>query len=300
VTARIFFTLYAMKIDKKESSKIHFPFYGWIGFLVIILFWVLNWSLDGLRTHWGFFPLWLGYSIFMDASVFSRKGTSLIKRNWKMFVGLFFISIPSWWLFELFNLKTQNWFYDGKQYFTELQYFLLSSLSFSTVMPSVFGTAEFAGTFKWIRNISINRKTTPSNNTVLFLTVTGILILTLIINFPKIFYPFVWISVFLLIEPLNVKLKNKSLLEFTSSGEWKPVFALAIGSLICGFFWEMWNYFSYPQWKYYLPGVNILHVFEMPLPGYIGYLPFSLELFAIYNLITGFLRIKTAPDFIQF
>lgn len=283
-----------------KTYQKHLPFYGWLGLTLLLISWYLNWSLDGLRTHWGFFPLWLGYSLFIDALVLSRKGTSLIKRNWKLFIGLFLISAPSWWLFELFNLRTQNWFYDGKQYFTGLEYFLLSTLSFSTVMPAVFGTAEFAGTFKWINNISINKKITLAKNTILSFIISGLLILSLIIIFPKIFYPFVWISVFLLIEPLNIKLKNKSLLEFTSLREWKPVFALAVGSLICGFFWEMWNYLSYPKWIYYLPGVNILHVFEMPLPGYIGYLPFSFELFAIYHFITGFLRIKTARDYIKF
>lgn len=283
-----------------KTTKIHFPFYGWIGLFLVILFWVLNWSLDGLRTHWGFFPLWLGYSIFMDALVFSRKGTSLIKRNWKLFAGLFLISVPVWWLFELFNLRTQNWFYDGKQYFTDLEYFLLSSLSFSTVMPSVFGTAEFTGTFKWIKNLNITKRLMLSSKTIFILLTSGFLILILIITLPKIFYPFVWISVFLLVEPLNIKLKNNSLLEFTASGKWNSVFALAAGSLICGFFWEMWNYFSYPQWKYYLPGVNILHVFEMPFPGYIGYLFFPFELFALYNFITGIFAVRGSKNYLSF
>ncbi len=282
-----------------KTSHKSFPFYGWLGLFLLILFWILNWSLDGLRTHWGFFPLWLGYSILVDALVFSRKGTSLIKRNWKLFISLFLISVPVWWLFELFNLKTQNWFYDGRQYFSDLEYFLLSSLSFSTVMPAVFGTAELTGTFKWIKNISINKKIIPDNKILLTFLIIGIIILSLIIIFPKIFYPFVWISVFFLIEPLNLKLGNRSILKYTSAGEWKPIFALAIGGLICGFFWEMWNYFSYPKWKYYLPGVNILHLFEMPLPGYVGYLPFPLELFAVYHLITGVFRIKQAQIYIE-
>jgi hypothetical protein len=60
----------------------------------------------------------------------------------------------------------------------------------------------------------------------------------------------------------------------------------------------MWNYFSYPKWVYDTPMVNFLHVFEMPLLGYIGYIPFSLELFAIYNFITGFSR-KNDFEYIQ-
>ncbi|MDZ7766464.1 MAG: hypothetical protein U5K00_18910 [Melioribacteraceae bacterium] len=55
--------------------------------------------------------------------------------------------------------------------------------------------------------------------------------------------------------------------------------------MICGFFWEMWNYYSYPKWIYDVPGVNFLHVFEMPVLGYLGYIPFSLELYSIYNLV---------------
>lgn len=282
----------------KTSSK-YFPNYGYAGLFLVILFWILNWSLSGLRTQWAFFPLWLGYGIFVDSIVFSRKGTSLIMRNWKLFVMLFFISVPTWWLFELYNLRTQNWVYDGKQYFNDLQYFLLSSLSFSTVMPAVFETSELAGTFKWISHLKIKKKISPSLKTVRTLVISGIFILTMIIIFPKVFYPFVWMSAFLLIEPINILMKNKSIFDYTSSGEWRPILALAVGCLICGFFWEMWNYNSYPQWKYDLPMVNTIHLFEMPLPGYIGYLFFPFELFAIYNLITGIFSIRNGGGFIQ-
>ena len=103
-------------IVNKATHK-YFPFYGWAGLVLLILFWILNWSLSGLRTQWGFFPLWLGYTIFVDAVVFSRKGTSLINRNLKLFIGLFFISVPAWWLFELYNNLTNNWIYDGRQFF---------------------------------------------------------------------------------------------------------------------------------------------------------------------------------------
>ncbi|OGU94424.1 MAG: hypothetical protein A2330_04545, partial [Ignavibacteria bacterium RIFOXYB2_FULL_36_7] len=236
----------------KTTNK-YFPNYGWAGLFLIILFWILNWSLDGLRTHWGFFPLWLGYTIFVDAVVYSRKGTSLIARNLKLFIGLFLISIPSWWLFELYNTITNNWLYDGRQFFTNIEYYLLASLSFSTVMPAVFETSELVGTFKWINHLNIKREIEPSLKTVWFLIITGILVLVIIIVFPEIFYPLVWLSAFLIIEPINILMKNNSIFDYTASGEWRTVLALAFGCLICGFFWEMWNYYSYPKWKYNLP-----------------------------------------------
>ena len=53
---------------------------------------------------------------------------------------------------------------------------------------------------------------------------------------------------------------------------------------MCGFFWEMWNYYAYPKWTYQVPFVDFLHIFEMPLLGFLGYLPFSMELFDLYHL----------------
>ena len=82
-------------------------------------------------------------------------------------------------------------------------------------------------------------------------------------------------------------LGNRSLLRYTAAGNWRPHLALSLGCLICGFFWEMWNYYSYPKWIYDVPVVGFLRVFEMPLLGYLGYLAFAWELFALYHLLAG-------------
>jgi hypothetical protein len=49
----------------------------------------------------------------------------------------------------------------------------------------------------------------------------------------------------------------------------------------------MWNFYSYPKWVYQIPWGNGFHIFEMPLLGYGGYLPFALELFSMYHLLVG-------------
>lgn len=61
--------------------------------------------------------------------------------------------------------------------------------------------------------------------------------------------------------------------------------ALALGGLVCGFFWELWNWRSVPYWVYDTPGWDFWHVFEMPLFGYLGYLPFGLELYPLAHLV---------------
>jgi len=77
------------------------------------------------------------------------------------------------------------------------------------------------------------------------------------------------------------------------------VLVLWAGCLICGFFWEMWNFYSYPKWVYQVPFADFLHIFDMPLLGYGGHIPFSLELFALYHLIIGVLKPGKIGDFIQ-
>ena len=67
------------------------------------------------EAHWGFFPLWLGYALTVDALVFRRKGHSLLTRSPAAYAGLFLVSAPAWWLFELINLRTQNWIYLGEE-----------------------------------------------------------------------------------------------------------------------------------------------------------------------------------------
>jgi hypothetical protein len=44
-------------------------------------------------------------------------------------------------------------------------------------------------------------------------------------------------------------------------------------------------FISYPKWIYHTPGVQFLPVFEMPLLGYGGCVPFALELWALRSLL---------------
>src|SRR5512132_965405 len=106
------------EIKSMASEKSRFPLYGWFGVSLIVVFWILNWTLTGARTHWGFFPLWLGYCLAMDGLVFWRTGTSLLARNPRKYVGLFLVSAPAWWIFELLNVRTRNWTYSGVELFT--------------------------------------------------------------------------------------------------------------------------------------------------------------------------------------
>ena len=54
---------------------------------------------------------------------------------------------------------------------------------------------------------------------------------------------------------------------------------------MCGFLWELWNVHSYPKWIYHVPGAEFWYLFEMPALGYLGYLPFGLEVYLFTHLV---------------
>jgi len=285
-------------IKNKVNVKSKFPMHGWIGLNLIIVFWILNWTLTGPRTNWGFFPLWLGYCLSIDGLVYWRTGTSLLTRSLRKYIGLFLVSAPVWWIFELLNLRTQNWVYIGAEIFTPLQYVFWTTVSFMTVIPAVFGSAEFFASFDFIKRLKSGLVIGTDRRTTRSFFIVGWLMLALLLLYPEIFFGFIWLSLYFILEPINIWLGNRSLAQWTANGDWRPVFALWLGVLLTAFFWEMWNYYSYPKWVYHVAWGNWLHVFEMPLLGYGGYLPFANELYALYHLISGWFGDK-ADDYVR-
>jgi hypothetical protein len=269
--------------SRKQPAS--WPRQGWLGLLLLGICWPLNWTLPGMRTAYLFFPLWLGYILVVDALVLTRTGDSLYARSRRHFVLLFVASAPVWWLFEWINSRTANWEYVGSNSFTQFEYYLLCTLSFSTVMPAVFETAELIRSFGWIDRFATGPRLRPRAGLVFALFLSGLAMLGLTLLWPKYCYPFVWTSLALILESANRCLGRRNLLQTLELGDWRPVVSLSLGALLCGFFWEMWNYYSYPKWIYHTPGAQFLHIFEMPLLGYAGYIPFALELYGLKNFL---------------
>jgi hypothetical protein len=263
------------------SIKLFWPARGWGGLLLVAICWPLNWTLPGIRTAWLFFPLWLGYILVVDALVWVRARHSFWSCSRKNLLLLFCFSAPSWWLFELINLRTANWEYRGRELFSPLMFNVLCTIAFSTVMPAVFETADLVRTFRWMDLFKTGPRLNAGRRLFIILFVTGVVMLILLLVWPRIFYPFTWISLVFVFEPLNWWTGRPYFLKKLSEGDWRLAVSLALGALICGFFWEMWNYDSFPKWVYHTPGAEFLKMFEMPLLGYGGYIPFALELYAL-------------------
>jgi len=154
-------------------------------------------------------------------------------------------------------------------------------------------TAELLSTFKPLR------PHLPASNAgpllplwVLALVETlGIICLILPFVFPRYFFILIWLSLTLVLDPINNFFRRKSALAHIAVGDWR-FFVLPLAGLCCGFLWEMWNFYALPKWYYTISFVGFWKIFEMPLLGYAGYLPFALELFAMYQFVLVLLRRK--------
>jgi hypothetical protein len=84
---------------------------------------------------------------------------------------------------------------------------------------------------------------------------------------------------------LQVLAGQRTMFEPLRHGDWRSLWTAALAALVCGFFWELWNWQSLAHWSYAIPYVDRFPLFAMPLLGYAGYLPFGLECLAIADLV---------------
>jgi hypothetical protein len=227
--------------------------------------------------------------------VFRRTATSLIARSGWRYLYLFILSVPLWWIFEGFNQVLNNWIYHLPNKYGDTEYTLRASLAFSTVIPAVIGTTELVRTFQ-VNPLRKFPALALARETLFGLHLLGWLMLTAVLAFPDHAFPLVWLAPFFLIDPAATYLGGRSVGSFLRAGDWSPVFNIAVGTLICGLFWELWNYYALPKWTYSIAYADFLHLFEMPLLGYGGYIPFGLEIFAFYALAAALLPRLKLPE----
>jgi hypothetical protein len=103
---------------------------------------------------------------------------------------------------------------------------------------------------------------------------------------PEALFAMLWLAPPLMLFGLARLVVGESLLDSLAAGDWRPLLQPALAALACGFFWELWNWGSLAKWHYSIPYVQVLHVFEMPLLGYAGYLPFGVACALTVDLLS--------------
>ncbi len=265
-----------------SSTARPMPWWGWAGVALAGAAWVGAWGrfawLGSLGLHL-FAPLWLGYVFTMDGLVYRRAGTSLVARAPRAFLLMFPVSALTWWYFEYVNRFILNWWYAGVAGFSPWHYVAYSTICFSTVFPAIFETRAWLATFRWFQVSYAQgppwRPWPPLAQAALVVAgAAGALVMAWQ---PGPFFALAWLAPLAILAGALPLAGVSTPLDDLRRGDYTWLLTLALAALVCGLFWEMWNYWSFPKWNYAVPYVDRWHVFEMPLVGFGGYLPFGPE-----------------------
>jgi hypothetical protein len=263
-----------------------FRAWGWAGLATILL----GESFLFRRVHWvgTFFTpvVWTGYLLFIDALNSSLRGESRLSRAPQRFVWMALWSVPFWLIFEAYNLHLKNWTYIGLPE-SLLVRWAGYAWSFATIWPAMFETADF------VRALGIRRDSAKprffSRSSHGSICVLGLLMLTLPLLLPagigQYLFGAVWFGFVLLLDPINYRWNGHSFLRDLETGQTSTLWSFLIAGLVCGILWEFWNYWAKAKWLYVFPIWQGAKIFEMPLPGYLGFPAFALECFVMYEFI---------------
>ncbi len=269
-------------VPVKTETK-PFPWWGWLGLGLNAGAWVLAWTRFEWFRPWQahtFTPLWITFILVVNALTFRRAGRCLMTRRAGYFLALFPLSAAFWWFFEYLNRFVQNWHYTGTETFTPFEYFIYATLPFATVLPAVLSVREWLATFPRLTAGLDNFISLPPARpkrlagVALALSCAGLAGTGV---WPDFLFPLLWLAPLFIIASEQTLRGRGTVLSPLRTGDWREVCRLALAALLCGFFWEMWNSGSLAHWEYAVPYVNRFHLFEMPLLGYAGYLPFGIE-----------------------
>jgi len=227
---------------------------------------------------------WTGFILFADSIVYRVRGNSWIRSAPREFAALCLASIPLWLVFEGYNVVIRNWIYVGLPENPALRMFGYA-WAFATIWPALFAGAELvalvragkAGTAG-----TAGRENTDTPTPRASWIAVGAVMLTLPFVVPSAVAPYTAAPVFLgfifLLDPITARLGGETLTR-------ERTINLLWSGALCGVLWEFWNYWSRAKWVYTVPIMQEWKLFEMPLPGYLGFPPFAVECFTMYAFV---------------
>ena len=251
-----------------------------LGLVIVVvtmgLSWLLLWTQE---TYWNplfFVGLWMGATFLMYG--LGAEGYP----GWRWHLVMIALSVPLWWWFELVNYRVENWEYVDRFDYSHLEYFVFASLAFSTVIPALH--SAWGITMAKVRPDTATDADPKYGGWFAAEAIVGVAVLGMVFVLPDVFFPAVWAAPFLVLDGLVGLGGGHSLVRDLVLFRWRLAATIGAGGLLCGFLWEFWNFWATPKWVYHLPYLDIVNVFEMPLLGYGGYIPFAWSVYQLLNL----------------
>ena len=257
--------------------------YGWVGIIIIAAAEWLLFQRNSFVSLWCTPLMWTGYIIAADNFVYKRSGNSMLVKSRLQILLIGIISILSWLIFEGYNILLQNWHYVNLPDAIWVRY-AGYGWSFATITPGIFVTYDVLWSFAVFNTAKIRQLTISKNTLMIIMLVSGVLSLYPFIVPNKYLFPLVWVSIIFFIDPIVYYLGGKSLFKDLMEGNPQTVYRLLLAGFICGILWEFWNYWAVTKWIYTVPYFPNYKLFEMPLVGFLGFPPFAVECYVLYQL----------------
>ena len=231
---------------------------------------------------------WTGYILFIDGLVWRLRGNSLLRNNPREAVFLAAMSVPLWLIFEVYNKHAlHNWYYLGLPENPVVRH-IGYVWAFATIWPGIFETGELIGALRGRSGPDgpRTRRRVPLGVFGWISVIVGVALLALPFAYPSPWLAAaVWLGFIFLLDPINAALGAESIRADLQSGRRDRLINLFAGGLLCGVIWECWNYWAHSKWIYNVPVPPHIKLFEMPLAGYGGFLPFAVECFTMYVFV---------------
>ena len=263
-----------------------FPVHGIFGITILLLSEIFLFKKVDPFYSWFYSFAWWSYILVVDAVIYRLKGNSLILNRTKEFFLMIPWSIFIWLIFEAANLSLQNWYYVNLPH-SVVERWCGYAIAYGTVLPGLFETTELLESLGLFKKSKI-KKTEISSGGHSVLILLGSLCLVSSLLIPESFFPLIWMGFTFLLDPFNYRFGGKSLLRDLEEGNPKKIYLLLVAGLICGFLWEFWNFWALSKWVYTVPFFEKGKGFEMPFLGFLGFPPFAVQAYVMYNFISLF------------
>jgi hypothetical protein len=227
--------------------------------------------------------MWWAYIFALDGWIWKHKGESLLRSKPKEFLFMSIISIFWWCVFDFYNLFLENWHYLGAPENPWIRY-PSYALAFATIFPGLFLTRDAIKILLGDKLLNTGFRWNPGQVFFRYSILLGGVLMIYPLVFPSIYiFAFVWTGVIFLFEPINEKLGIGCLLPQFRKGKWGEIPIWFAAGAWCGLLWEFWNYWAGAKWIYTVPFTETVRYFEMPVFGFLGFLPFAWECYLIYE-----------------
>jgi hypothetical protein len=301
-----------IRSERKIIRRAHLPYWFWIGlvaWLAALIMFTGKYNHPAWLLDWGLLPLWWGFILMLDGLVYYRTGgNSLIHNEPTEIIAMGVVSISGWLIFEYFNFFINlNWYYPNAHLKGHDEFLLYAVFGSSAFIPMTFEWYFLLRSFNFFNShyrhgpkLNINKKILLA---VLIISIIGMYLAP---KHSDLLFFILWLGplviLSIVLEILGIWTPFNAIKQ---RGDWTSLLVFAPTFLFQGFLLECWNYLSaghnnnQPQtnnpayWVYCIPYVSNYHVFEMPILGYLGYIPFSVYCWIWWITTTYLMNIST-------